>query len=766
MKPVHLFTHTAILLAYTLLACAITWPLLAHISTHLPALPNEHGQDVWQNAWNLWWVRTALLIEQTNPYQTTMILYPAGASLYLHTLNLPLGLLALPLLPLLGIIKTYNLLTLLVLVLVGYTTFLLAHHLVNHTPAAFVAGSIVLCSPQRITELRSAQLPTISDYAIPLVLLTLLLAFKHRTWRTAFLVAATLLLAGLSSWYHLFHAAIMLGVMLLWHLGAAKHPFSPRTLLVNLYDLWERRRLACPREQGQGDESRHGNEETSLCPIPPTPDPRPLTPDPRPQTPDPRPLTPQIIRIALASLLLLLPFILPVILEAATAAYAQKSDDLLLTASLSALLPNPVQEMQTFLQPVWWRTAVFATLPVLLALLGLLLAPRRVALWATIALVCLILSLGPTLIIGTQDTGLPLPYALLRQIPLIKTFRAPERLNAITTLMLALLAAHGLAHLARRVPAWTTWLATPLLGLLILAAVLQLPFPLVEARPNPLYPRMADEAGEWSVLEYPFSRPDRLLLEMYTQTFHHKYILTGQTSRYVPRMVYESVPPLAQIEQASTQPDIVTLSAPAQEQLLQALRVRSILFHRDPQQPQRADRQAQVAQQVLPGNLTRVYSDTHLHAYRLDHIADWLDGAGKTTRTPVPLFLGLNLDWAAAEQSPHGISRWLPADGGGLWTYTQQPRRVVLAITLYSLPGERPLELWCNDQPIQTLTIPAGLTPRRYLSKPFMLPAGQSLLELRAPQGGVSPHALGLGDDKRPLSFSIQHVELREVERE
>ncbi|NJN67778.1 MAG: Fe(2+)-trafficking protein [Chloroflexaceae bacterium] len=210
----HLFScllpHLAALVVYSALAGFATWPLLPHLSTHFPAIPGELSQDVWQHAWNLWWVQQALLVEHTNPYHTTALFYPQGASLYLHSLNLPLGLMGIPLLALFGIVITYNLLTLLVLVLSSYSTFLLAWRISGHAPASVVAGAIVLCSPQRLMELRGAQLATLSDYGVPLAVLAVLVALQHRTWRMAALAAGALLLTGLSKWYHLFHALLVL----------------------------------------------------------------------------------------------------------------------------------------------------------------------------------------------------------------------------------------------------------------------------------------------------------------------------------------------------------------------------------------------------------------------------------------------------------------------------------------------------------------------------------------------------------------------------
>jgi hypothetical protein len=79
--------HAIALLLYTLLTGIVTWPLLLHLPTHLPAIPGEAGEDVWQNIWNIWWISKALLGEMTNPYYTHWLFYPEGTSLYLHSLR-------------------------------------------------------------------------------------------------------------------------------------------------------------------------------------------------------------------------------------------------------------------------------------------------------------------------------------------------------------------------------------------------------------------------------------------------------------------------------------------------------------------------------------------------------------------------------------------------------------------------------------------------------------------------------------------------------
>jgi hypothetical protein len=701
--------HIVALLLYGMLAVLATWPLALHMESHFPGAPGEWSQDVWQQVWNVWWVREALVVRHTNPYTTEMLFYPQGASLYLHSLNLPLGLIGMVLLPFVDIVTAYNVLTLLLLVVPAYGVFLLARHAVGPgrgtIAAALVAGSMVLCSPHRLVNMRGAQLAILSDYGVPLILLAVLIALERRTWRMAALAAGAMLLAGLSKWYHLFHAFIALAPLLLWHAAVAWRE-GGRTALLRDLATWG--------------------------------------------------------RIGGVATLLLLPFVVPAVIEALTAPYARKSDTLVYSANLFALIPQTFGGIWQQVPPVWTPPYVFALVPLLLALVGVLLAPRKAGPWAATAGVCLVLSLGPRLYLGEVDTGIPLPYAIFRALPVVDTLRAPGHLNTVTTMMLAVVAAVGMSWFFRRLPVAGNWLAAFALIVLVVVETVRLPFPLIDASVSPFFPRLADEPGEWSLLELPLDRFDRDRIEMYTQTYHEKYILTGLVSRSVPRLPYESAPPIAQMQRGSTRPDIVSLAPAERDQLLKSLRVRYLVVHLDPRRPERATQQVATARHIL-GPLTHIYSDAALQAYRLDEVAAWLDGPGRTTRREVPLYLGLDLRWQPPEMGGHGLLRWLPPDGGGLWTYTQRPRRVVLELSLYSLPGARPLEIWLNGEMVQTLPIIAGLTPRRYLSSPLSLPPGPNLIELRAPQEGARPRDLELGDDPRSLTFAIHRARLREV---
>ena len=78
-------------LAYLGLTLLLTRPGVSPFSTHFMA----DGGDGFQNVWNLWWVKTALLQGQW-PWWTDRLFVPDGVSLYFHTLGFTNGLPSLP----------------------------------------------------------------------------------------------------------------------------------------------------------------------------------------------------------------------------------------------------------------------------------------------------------------------------------------------------------------------------------------------------------------------------------------------------------------------------------------------------------------------------------------------------------------------------------------------------------------------------------------------------------------------------------------------
>jgi hypothetical protein len=111
-----------ILAAYAALTVFFTWPLAANFSSHVPG----DGSDDPALAWNLWWVKYALLDLRVSPLTTSYMFYPVGVNLAYFTLTLLNAFAAIPLQALFGLIAASNLITVGYFVLAGYGAYVLA----------------------------------------------------------------------------------------------------------------------------------------------------------------------------------------------------------------------------------------------------------------------------------------------------------------------------------------------------------------------------------------------------------------------------------------------------------------------------------------------------------------------------------------------------------------------------------------------------------------------------------------------------------------
>ena len=119
--------HLKILLAYCILTLVFTYPLAFNFTTAIPG----DGYDGWQNYWNLWWVRHALLDLNTSPFFTYDLFHPTGTSLYFHTLNIFNGWWTLPLQAWGNLAFTYNSVVIFSFVCSAYGAYLLAIYTLN-----------------------------------------------------------------------------------------------------------------------------------------------------------------------------------------------------------------------------------------------------------------------------------------------------------------------------------------------------------------------------------------------------------------------------------------------------------------------------------------------------------------------------------------------------------------------------------------------------------------------------------------------------------
>ncbi len=179
-----------------------------------------------------------------------------------------------------------------------------------------------------------------------------------------------------------------------------------------------------------------------------------------------------------------------------------------------------------------------------LAVIGVWRGRRRSAtwFWVTATGLFFLLTLGPSLRVAGHDTGIPLPFRIMEQLPFFKGNRYPSRYSVMLLASIAPLVALGAAALWRaRGPRPTrVWWAVLLLPLLLLEH-LSAPLPLFDLRAPALYQRVAETPGDFALLELPLGwrngarvagKQDILIMQqLWYQSEHGKRLLGGNTSR-------------------------------------------------------------------------------------------------------------------------------------------------------------------------------------------------------------------------------------------
>jgi hypothetical protein len=226
-----------VLLAYTLLTGLMTWPLGTNLTSAIPG----DSFDGWQNYWNLWWIKTALVDSLRSPFVTDLLYYPTGVNLYFHTLNPFNGLLTLPVQLSAGLIPAYHAVVFFSWVMGGYGVYLLTgwilagRYLLLSTDrqlpnlqspisiqlSAFLAGLIFTFSPFHMAHLLG-HMQVMSLQWIPFYVLYLLRTMEHsrrgQAWlRSALMAGLFLTLTGLCDWYFVLYLFLFTGLVIGWH---------------------------------------------------------------------------------------------------------------------------------------------------------------------------------------------------------------------------------------------------------------------------------------------------------------------------------------------------------------------------------------------------------------------------------------------------------------------------------------------------------------------------------------------------------------------
>ncbi len=462
-----------VVLFFLALAVVQTWPLALHMNDHAMAWP----WDSYQNWWGMVTFKRALL-DLSNPFHTSDLNYPQGSDLYLHSLTPVIGLLTLPVQMLTGNpLLAWNILVFVFISLSGVGGYALAHHITRDRWAPLFGGFFFAFSPYVMMQLNLH--PDIATtWPIPLFVLFLLRFFQRRSRRDLALAAA-------------------LGAVMTWNW--LEFAIDAGLFAILLFAFWAILK------------ARRGQRGA----IPPMM----------------RSLLPGIVLWAVLSAPILIPTVLAVgsgdytITRGASEAQYYSPD--VTSYFTPSSIWGPGEYAKNYAKPYsvpvgGIETTMFLGFsPMVLATVAIArrkTSPLRVSIgfWGITFAFFAVMALGPQLRVFALDLPIPLPFRLLEFVPIIGARRVPGRMIIVGTLALGVLASIGLSMVMRQ-RAVRFRNAGPAIACVALALVFvelwNAPVGLTSYRVPQIYHEMADEPGDYTVIDLPLGRGTGTVLQ-------------------------------------------------------------------------------------------------------------------------------------------------------------------------------------------------------------------------------------------------------------
>jgi hypothetical protein len=555
-------SHALSILAYTAVALGFTWPLPLQLATHLTGGP---GGDTGVYVWNQWVFQHEVLDHGGLPYFTDQIFsLTSRANLSLHNYTIFQDVIALPLMRLLGVVATFNVVYLMMSVLTAYATFLLATHVTGRAGESWLAGLLFAWSPLLVTR-GGGHFSLVAAAPLAIFLLVLLRADGHERSRDAVALGATMWWAAATDVYYAVYCLLIgtifviarvvsierspnagraraarwgLDVLVLcvaglvaalvlrpgWEWTLAGRAISVHSLYTPVFVLtvlvlariaWEFR--ASFAVAATFDPWRFARFASAA---------------------------------ALVATVLLAPVLYAVGVRIADGGF--ESPKIYWRSSppgvdlLAFALPNPNHPLAPDAISAWLaeRPNAYlenvASVP-LLAIAVLVLAWRTgwrpSAWWTGVTLLFGLLALGPFVHVAGVNTYVPGPWAVLRYVPLVGLAHTPARFSVVMMLGCAMLFALALTWIGRRYPRYRSGILAATVALLVFE-LLPAPLTLHSATIPRIYRHVAEAAAGTRVLELPFGVRDGTssagnftARSQFFQTFHGKQLIGGYLSR-------------------------------------------------------------------------------------------------------------------------------------------------------------------------------------------------------------------------------------------
>ena len=730
----------------------MTWPSILYITNGIPG----DGFDGWQNLWNLWWVKRALLEQGANPYFTTLVDAPNGVSLFFHTLNIFNGLWTFPVQLNFGLIPAYHAVVLFSFVMAGYGGYLLALYTLSQfypttaglRPAAFVGGLVFTMSPFHMAHLLG-HMQVFSMVWPPFYVLWLLRTLQPwstdvtphaRQWRNITLTSLFLILATLVDWYHTLYLLMF-------------------TVLVLGWTIWQRRSLRQgSRAAGQQGSKNHSSLVTRhlslvICHL--------------------SLVTPLwlVLAIGLIFSLTLSPILIPMLRSAS--ARPDLDTGLFQNITLSADLLAYV--LPSEMHPLWgaWAKNIadnFSTttserlifagfVPLALALFIVVRRPSHpiIKFWTLTIGIFVVLSLGPFLHINGQiitigGYQLPLPYLLLYYtVPFLNLTRSLSRYDLMVMLGLGVLTAMALVQLTilkghyvinyqltqnSKFKTQNSKLISIIAALLILFEFLPIPYPVSVDNTPQFYYEISKHSDNYVIAELPMNwdRPTPLL----HQTVHGKQLLTAYTSRANLLELASRTPVLQHWRNLG--PDIIDQPldriAPT---IFFDFNLRYIVmdYWQMPPGPER-DSTEQWVSAALP-DATPVYDDGRLKVYQ---------SPPKTETQP---YLSLGQGWGDRREQGDGLITRAFAAGESqpeLFLHHPQGKTLIIEISAAADIDGQVLTIFAKDAMLQTIPLKKDFLTHLLRLPPADTPFVKLKFRAEKADGQIIVSRVGLSEEK------------------
>lgn len=700
---------------YAAIAAIATYPLILQLESAIP-----RGGDSWQNYWNLWWVKTALLERYVSPYFMPDVHFPYGASLYFHTLNLLPAIIALPVVVVAGIPAAFNFLVFLSFVLSGYGTYRLTLYVLAravHEPeanrsvirlASVVGGVAFACSSYRFVHLRG-HLDLLSTQWLPLYVLFLLKTRDEGGWRNTVAAGIFLAAAMFTTPYYLLFLLLFTGLASL-DLVVRKGRQSARTLL-------------------------------------------------------------QIAGVVSVFAAVAAPVLVPMLYRGLTEGRTQSpafdigrfSTDL-----VAFVVPAPLHPLWgTAVEPVYRIigrgggleiVCFLGFVPLTLGLAGAIQYGTIRRFWAPMALVFAALALGPVAHFAGKallpQLSFLMPYRLLTLLPYGDIPRVPARFAVMAMLCLSVLASAGAFAVLRRSSRAIHILLVALIAGLAIGENAAAPLPVMEPRGLAFFPQMRADRRRTGVIEVPIpDDPSSYPHRMMYQTIHTKPIYGGYLARGLPPLPFGAVPGFGQLKALSDTVDDVVIyeSAELQRISIAVLNLYSagyVVLEKHLLDPPALERARAIAEGLF-GSSARVYEDTATVAYAVPSVepssvqtAVWLDsGWSYLERLPDPGLDGRPLRW-----------RWMGGQAR-LGIISSASERIRLRFTAQAFARARRVRLSVDG--LEVTSIPIATERAEYETPVFDVGPNAKFLELTSLDGADVP-----GEDARRLSIALLRLEL------